>query len=105
MSVTLLEKKVLADYTVRKLVVKMVKTNIVLLVDWYYVIGPNFQADDNDTEAMDVCLEVEQFHYTVWPDHGVPKYATSMLLFHKCVFEHHKRKLGSPLLIHCRYIW
>ena len=62
-----------------------------------------FQTEDTD-EAKGVSLEVEHFQYTVWPDHGVPKYATTMLLFHKCVFEHHKRKLGTPLLVHCRYI-
>jgi len=61
-----------------------------------------FQTEDS-SEAKDVNLEVQQFHFTVWPDHGVPKYSTAMLLFHKRVFEHHKRKLGSPLLVHCRY--
>ena len=62
-----------------------------------------FQTEESD-EAKGVSLEVKHFQYTVWPDHGVPKYATTMLLFHKCVFEHHKRKLGTPLLIHCRYV-
>ena len=49
-------------------------------------------------------LEVQQFHFTVWPDHGVPKYATSMLSFHKSLHIHHKQKFDTPLLVHCRYV-
>ena len=28
-------------------------------------------------------LKVTQFHFTAWPDHGVPEYATPILAFHK----------------------
>ena len=55
------------------------------------------------SEGKSVNLEVKHFHFTVWPDHGVPKYATAILTFHKRVCKHHQRKRGSPLLVHCRY--
>ena len=43
-----------------------------------------------------------QFHFTAWPDHGVPDYATSLLAFHKKIKKHHRPSMG-PLLVHCRY--
>ena len=46
---------------------------------------------------------VTQFHFTAWPDHGVPKYGTALLEFQKRVDKHHKRKTGKPMLVHCRY--
>ena len=46
--------------------------------------------------------KVKQFHYTSWPDHGVPDYATSMLSFHKRILSQHKASRG-PILVHCRY--
>ena len=46
-------------------------------------------------------LKVKQYHYTSWPDHGVPEHATSMLSFHKRVVSQHKASKG-PILVHCR---
>lgn len=44
---------------------------------------------------------VTQFHYTQWPDHGVPD-PLSLVVFHK----HVKRSVGKqnslPILVHCR---
>ena len=47
-------------------------------------------------------LSVTQFHFTVWPDHGVPDYATSLLAFHRKVKRHHKPSKGL-IIVHCRY--
>jgi len=44
---------------------------------------------------------VMQFHFTAWPDHGVPDYATAILMFHSKVLESHGNSNG-PLLVHCR---
>ena len=49
-------------------------------------------------------LKVKQYHFTSWPDHGVPEYATSMLSFHKRVISQHKTSRG-PILVHCRYVY
>ncbi|XP_065916486.1 receptor-type tyrosine-protein phosphatase alpha-like [Dysidea avara] len=79
-SVTLIQEEVLAEYTIRTLAVKMIEAS---------------------SEAKSVNLEVQHFHFTVWPDHGVPKYPTALLSFQKRVNKHHKRKRGSPLVVHC----
>jgi protein tyrosine phosphatase len=48
---------------------------------------------------------VTQFHFTGWPDYGVPSYATSLLNFVKRVRSHHEHLMTqSPMVIHCRYI-
>ncbi len=45
-------------------------------------------------------FKTTQFHFTTWPDHGVPDYATSILAFHRRVQSQHKPSKG-PLLVHC----
>ena len=49
-------------------------------------------------------LKVTQFHFTAWPDHGVPDYATAILAFYQKVKKHHRPSKG-PMLVHCRYIF
>jgi len=46
-------------------------------------------------------LKVTQFHFTAWPDHGVPDYATPILAFHNRVRKEHKFSKGS-MVVHCR---
>ncbi len=46
-------------------------------------------------------FKTTQFHFTTWPDHGVPAdYATPILGFHRWVKSQHKPSRG-PLLVHC----
>ncbi len=45
-------------------------------------------------------FKTTQFHFTTWPDHGVPDYATPILGFHRRVKSQHKPSRG-PLLVHC----
>lgn len=44
--------------------------------------------------------KVTQFHFTSWPDYGVPEYAGPLLMFLRRIKSHHKPTKG-PLLIHC----
>ena len=46
-------------------------------------------------------LQVTHFHYTTWPDHGVPQFATSLLSFVRRVQKAHDKGKGVPLLVHC----
>ena len=43
-------------------------------------------------------MNVTQFHFTAWPDHGVPDYTTSLLAFHKRLKKHNKSSKGSVLV-------
>ena len=45
--------------------------------------------------------EVTHFHYTAWPDHGVPSDATSLINFIKRVSEVQPHSTEVPLLVHC----
>ena len=44
---------------------------------------------------------VKQFHFTSWPDHGVPQYATAMLSMLRRVRSYHSKVSGGPMLVHC----
>jgi protein tyrosine phosphatase len=44
--------------------------------------------------------EVEQFHYTAWPDHGVPDHGSPLLLFRQRVMQSYA-KHGGPIVVHC----
>ncbi|XP_071116949.1 uncharacterized protein [Haliotis cracherodii] len=43
---------------------------------------------------------IEQFHFTQWPDHGVPRDTTALLHFHKVVKDT-ALPLSGPLVVHC----
>ena len=46
-------------------------------------------------------LDINHFHFTAWPDHGVPQFATSFISFIRRVQKSHKKDLEIPLLVHC----
>ncbi|XP_064386173.1 uncharacterized protein LOC135334783 [Halichondria panicea] len=73
-TVAITEQQIFADYTVRTLKVTI--------------------------EGDRKFLKTTQFHFTTWPDHGVPDYATPILGFHRRVQSQHKPSKG-PLLVHC----
>ncbi|CAI8052760.1 Receptor-type tyrosine-protein phosphatase alpha [Geodia barretti] len=73
--VSLIDQQTLADYTVRTLIVQLV--------------GSSRSS-----------LRVTHFHFTAWPDHGVPDYATPILTFHKRVVKEHPTGKG-PIMVHC----
>ena len=43
---------------------------------------------------------VSQYHYTVWPDHGVPEYPTPLLHFVRKVAASNPINTG-PMIVHC----
>ena len=43
---------------------------------------------------------IRQFHFTVWPDHGVPEYPSQLLYFVRQVMQDNPLKNG-PMVVHC----
>ncbi|KAM4652178.1 receptor-type tyrosine-protein phosphatase H [Discoglossus pictus] len=45
---------------------------------------------------------VRHFHFTVWPDHGVPENTTTIIKFRNLVRDHmDQRKSNGPTVVHC----
>ena len=55
---------------------------------------------DPQLEGSTRNFKITQFHFTTWPDHGVPDYASPILGFHHRVKSQHNPSKG-PLLVHC----
>ena len=51
------------------------------------------------SECSEVPLLVTQYHFQGWPDHGVPKFATSLIEFIRRV--RHGVVSDRPMLVHC----
>ena len=56
----------------------------------------NLQTSNPDAPS----LRVTHYHFTVWPDHGVPADKTCMIQFIKRVRNSHPYK-GPPVVVHC----
>ncbi|XP_069760174.1 receptor-type tyrosine-protein phosphatase beta isoform X2 [Narcine bancroftii] len=53
-------------------------------------------------DQLDCARIVRHFHYTVWPDHGVPETAQSLIQFVRTVRDYINRSPNSgPTVIHC----
>lgn len=47
---------------------------------------------------------VKHFHFTAWPDHGVPQGTEVLIQFRGLVRQHiEKEGTGAPTVVHCRY--
>ena len=44
---------------------------------------------------------VKQFHFTAWPDHGVPSHPTLLLSLVRHTFSANRESTG-PMVVHCR---
>ena len=47
---------------------------------------------------------MKQFHYTSWPDFGVPEHPSPIITFMRRIAQN-RTKAGGPLVIHCRYLF
>ncbi|XP_054483468.1 receptor-type tyrosine-protein phosphatase beta-like, partial [Anoplopoma fimbria] len=53
-------------------------------------------------EQLSFTRLLRQFHYTVWPDHGVPETTQSLIQFVRTVRDYVNRSPGSgPTVVHC----
>ena len=61
----------------------------------------NLSSLPQTTETDEGPLAVTQYHFTSWPDHGVPQFTTSLVSFVRRVQKAHNKDGGVPLLVHC----
>ena len=92
--VTISDQQILADYTTRSLLVQVCVCVCVLWLLKVNVFHPPQLKGSSERG-----LKVTQFHFTAWPDHGVPDYATPILAFHRRVMKEHR---SGRIIVHCR---
>lgn len=68
----------------------------VLVLAEYTVRTFSLQREGSQEERI-----VRQFHFTVWPDHGVPESPTPLLQFVRKVTSSNPINAG-PIVVHCR---
>ena len=68
-----------------------------LVVTDIFSIPPPLQT----TSPRSPPLKVAQFHFTGWPDHGVPQNGVTLINFIKRVRTAHPFSDSRPLLVHC----
>ena len=118
--VNLIEEQVFADYTIRTMhlvVCITLKLNyseyaVFTCIKDYFLQFHHNSLGRNSRLIIDIMQaskpgggpnlrKVTQFHFTTWPDHGVPEYAGPLLQYLRRIKTLHKPKRG-PLLVHCR---
>ena len=54
-------------------------------------------------ESDDTSVKVTQFHYTAWPDHGVPDNVMSIISFVRHIRKRFPTSMDQPhpMLVHC----
>ncbi|XP_032243017.2 tyrosine-protein phosphatase Lar isoform X2 [Nematostella vectensis] len=65
----------------------------------HYVIR-KFCIEIANSDVESPAREIVQYHYTAWPDHGVPTHATSLLSFIRRIRNSVSRDAG-PIVVHC----
>ena len=95
-NITITDQQILADYTIRRFTLE-VGTHIGNVIRTLSYTHPLSQLAVGSERP----LKVTHYHYTAWPDHGVPDYATSILAFHRRVKKEHNASKG-PIIVHCR---
>ncbi|KAL8169937.1 UNVERIFIED_CONTAM: hypothetical protein K2H54_060236 [Gekko kuhli] len=67
------------------------------------IILPEWTIRDFSMEKSDssVSHPVRQFHFTAWPDHGVPETTDLLISFRHLVQDYMKQNPPTPALVHC----
>lgn len=61
--------------------------------------------ESQQEEQLDSTRLIRHFHYTVWPDHGVPETTQSLIQFVRTVRDYINRTPDTgPSIVHCRYV-
>ncbi|XP_077177685.1 receptor-type tyrosine-protein phosphatase eta [Paroedura picta] len=67
------------------------------------IILPEWTVRDFSMEKSDASVSqpVRQFHFTAWPDHGVPETTDLLISFRHLVQNYMKQNPPTPTLVHC----
>uniref|UniRef100_A0A8C3TU37 Receptor-type tyrosine-protein phosphatase eta n=1 Tax=Catharus ustulatus TaxID=91951 RepID=A0A8C3TU37_CATUS len=66
------------------------------------VVLPEWTIRDFTVEKVRTSHTVRQFHFTSWPDHGVPETTDLLINFRHLVHEYNSQNpVDSPTLVHC----
>ena len=107
--VTLTDQQVFADYTIRQLFVSVslgwnqCVTAVILCLLFTCFHDTPFNCIHQCDKVGGTTLKVTQFHFTSWPDHGVPEYAGPILNYLRRMKAQMKLFRG-PTLVHCRSV-
>ena len=94
--VTLIETVPLANYTIRTF--GIIKVSEILV---YILCSQSLYLSLSQGGLPKNMREVKQFHFTTWPDHGVPEFPTAMLAMIRCVRAHHDMQLDTgPMVVY-----
>ena len=108
--VTMLDTEVTSDFLIRTFNLRVVclgKTPCRLIPPW--VIFSSYHAHcctiDNKMFSFqgEENRNVKQFHFTAWPDHGVPTQASPIITFRRKVISYDESHDGT-IVIHCRCV-
>ena len=83
-----------AEYEIKTFMVRNVSF-IICYLSSFYCHAIQLLTPDEDP------LTVTHFHYTAWPDHGVPDNVMSVISFIRHVRKLYPVSLDQPLLVHC----
>ena len=76
------------------------------MINLFSTYSDCFQEGFNETEVSEGMNKrvIKQFHFTSWPDHGVPTIATGLLEFQSRLRDHQPmdEPTKNPILVHCR---
>jgi receptor-type tyrosine-protein phosphatase gamma len=103
--VSLLREDVLASYTLRTFSLRLMKTSN------GNTNGGTMNGGTLAKKDLAATLErtIYQYHFTAWPDHGVPLHALPLISFirNSAAASNTSSDLESnvgPIVVHCRYI-
>ena len=85
LSVTTVREDVLAFYTLRTFLVRPLPSS----------------GKKKKTDPVTCDLTVYQYHYTAWPDHGVPLHSLPLITFVRNSAAANSDH-GGPIVVHCR---
>ena len=63
--------------------------------------GVNVSPPSHIQVSSEEVREVRQYHFTSWPDFGVPRHSTPLLYFLRRIRNAHHYSNERPILVHC----